>query len=293
MLRFAVPAALLLAAAAVPALAQDAGVRVDPTPPPPDKSGFTLFNPTPDADLRGFATDRPTKSNSPITVDAGHFQYETDLFNYMHSNAGGVSTRTYQAFDPVVKVGLTNNTDLELQFNGYQWVHEKDPGTGAPLLDAQGAGDLYLRLKVNLFGNEGGAALALIPYVKFPTASRTIGNGATEGGVIAPFTYPLPLGLTLLLESEVDVLRNAADGGHHFSFTQLVNLSHPVGTRVTVYAELFSALGTDARTPPVYTFDAAVAWLVTPTLQLDAGVNVGLNRDAPNLQLYTGLSQRF
>ncbi len=284
--------AVLLAAAASPALAQDAGTRVDATPPP-DKSGYTLFNPTPDALLRGFDTDRPTKSNVPVTVDAGHFQYESDLFNYLHSNAGGVSFRNYTAFDPVLKVGLTNSTDLELQFGGYNWINEKDPGTGAPVLKAQGAGDLTLRLKANLFGNEGGPALAVIPYVKFPTANRFVGNGATEGGVIAPFTYPLPFNFTLLLESEVDVLRNAADPGHHFSFTQLLNISHPVGKQVTVYAELFTALGTDARTPPVYTFDAAVAWEVTANFQLDAGVNIGLNRDSPNLQLYSGIAQRF
>ncbi len=283
----------LLAIPFASASAQDAGVRVDPTPPPPDKSAFTLLDPTPTDDMRGFATDRPTKSNSPITVDAGHFQYESDLFNYLHSNAGGVSSRLYTAFDPVLKVGLTNHLDLELQFTGYNWLDEKDPGNGSPVLHAQGAGDLYLRLKANLFGNEGGPALAIIPYVKFPTAASNIGNGAYEGGVIAPFSYPLPLGLTLLVESEVDVLKNMLDFGHHFSFTQLANLSHPVGKEVTVYAELYSAIGTDAHTPAVYTADFAAAWQVTPTFQLDAGVNIGLNKDSPNLQLYTGIAQRF
>ena len=285
---------ILLAIPFAPAAAQDAGVRVDATPPtPPDKSAFTLFNPTPTDDLRGFAADRPTKSTSPITVDAGHFQYEIDFFNYLHSNAGGASTRLYTAFDPLLKVGLTNHLDLELQFTGYNWLDQKDPGTGAPVLHAQGAGDLYLRLKANLFGNESGPALAIVPYVKFPTANYGVGNGAVEGGVVAPFTYPLPLGLTLLLESEVDVLRNLLDTGHHFSFTQLANLSHPVGKQVTVYAELFSAIGTDAHTPPVYTVDFAASWQVTPNLQLDAGVNVGLNKDSPNLQLYSGIAQRF
>ena len=47
----------------------------------PDKSRYTLFDPTPTELLRGFNTDRPTKSNVPFTVDAGRFQYETDLGN--------------------------------------------------------------------------------------------------------------------------------------------------------------------------------------------------------------------
>jgi len=56
---------------------------------------------------------------------------------------------------------------------------------------------------------------------------------------------------------------------------------------------LYSAVGADAHTPPVYTADAAVAYLLTDSIQLDAGANFGLNRNAPNLQIYTGISQRF
>jgi hypothetical protein len=40
-------------------------------------------------------------------------------------------------------------------------------------------------------------------------------------------------------------------------------------------------------------FDTAVAWMVFPNVQLDAGVNFGLNRATPAIQLYTGISQRF
>ncbi len=287
--RFCLAVAALLALANA-AAAQDAGTSVNPTPPPPDKSGFTLFNPTPDADLRSLTTDRPTKSNSPITVDAGQFQYETDLINYTHSNVGGPS-RQYTAFDPVLKVGLTNSIDLELQFNGYNVINR--PSSAGEPGQVSGGGDLILRPKFNLFGNEGGPAAALIPYVKFPTASRYIGNGQFEGGVIAPISYPLPLSFTLLVMPEVDVLKNADDDGHHFNFTQLINISHPIGSTVTVYGEFYSALGTDAHSPPVYTFDTAVSWLVTKNIQLDLGTNIGLNRNAPNLQVYTGLSQRF
>ena len=292
--RILIAASLAAAIPAVSARAQQGPAPQADTPAPaPDKSGYTVFNPTPDSALRSFNTDRPTKSNSPVTVDAGHVQYESDLFNYTHSNVGGVSTRLYTAFDPVLKVGLTNWADFEVQFTGYNWQSTHDPRTGVRLFDSRGAGDVYIRPKFNLFGNEGGVAAALIPYVKFPTAARGIGNGHTEGGVIAPISIPAPFGFTVLVMPEVDVLKNAADAGHHFSFTQLINLSHPIGPKLTVYGEFYSAIGTDNRTPPVYTLDAALAYAVTDTLQLDVGTNVGLNRAAPNLQVYTGIAQRF
>ncbi len=282
---------VLAQATTAPGNLPDKNVTVNPIPPAaPDKSSYTLFNPVPTADLRSFSTDRPTKSNSPITVDAGHFQYESDLFNYTHSNAGGATTRLYEAFDPVVKLGLTNKVDLELQFTGYNWLSET---AGGQTLHASGVGDLVLRVKFNLIGNEGGIAAAIIPYVKFPTAREPIGNETVDGGIIVPISFPLPYDFTLLVEPEVDVLRNATNGGHHFNYTQLLNISHPLGKELTLYGEVYSALGTDKFTPPVYTADVAVAWLVKDNLQLDIGANFGLTKDSPNLQLYAGIAQRF
>jgi len=55
-----------------------------------DKSQFHLFHPTPDALMREMATDRPDKTESAYTVDAGHFQVEMDLLSYTTT---GQSTR--------------------------------------------------------------------------------------------------------------------------------------------------------------------------------------------------------
>src|SRR5258705_1142018 len=49
-----------------------------------NKSEFNLFNPTPLDLLREFNTDRPDKTESPYTVDAGHMQLEMDLANYSY-----------------------------------------------------------------------------------------------------------------------------------------------------------------------------------------------------------------
>jgi hypothetical protein len=39
--------------------------------------------------------------------------------------------------------------------------------------------------------------------------------------------------------------------------------------------------------------DAALAYLVNNGLQLDAGANLGLNRNTPDIELYAGFSVRF
>jgi hypothetical protein len=78
--RTIIAGAFLLLCGAPAAVAQTP-VRLD-SPPSLDKSGYTVFNPTPDTALRTFSPDRPTRSNGPLTVDAGRFQYETDLVTY-------------------------------------------------------------------------------------------------------------------------------------------------------------------------------------------------------------------
>ena len=264
--------------------------------PAPDKSGYSLLDPTPDSQLRGFAPDRPPKADSAYTVDAGHFQYETDLLNYLDTNIGGATTKLYQAFDPVWKLGLTNWADFELQFNGYQNLVATDNATGAVVAKGFGFGDVFLKSKINLFGNDGGsAALAIIPYVKIPSGTLNISNGVVEAGLIAPLQVKLPQDFGLTLMTELDVLKNANDSGRHPNFVNLINLNHPVPgiKNLSASIEFFSSIGTDVNTPPIYTLDTALIYAVTDNVQLDCGVDFGLNKAAPNLQVFTGLSQRF
>src|SRR6516162_8634998 len=50
--------------------------------PTPDKSQYTLLNPTPRDLWRPYNTDRPSKTDSPYTIDAGVFQVESDVWNW-------------------------------------------------------------------------------------------------------------------------------------------------------------------------------------------------------------------
>jgi Putative MetA-pathway of phenol degradation len=261
----------------------------------PDKSVYTLFNPVPDDQMRDFNTDRPPKANVPYTVDAGHFQYETDLVNLAFNQASGtVHTDTLLVPNPTFKFGLTNNIDLEINAPAGIGIHSFDAASGASST-VWGVNDVFLRTKVNLWGNDGGStAFALLPYVKLPTASAGIGNGAVEGGVIAPLSISLPKGFTLLFNSEVDVLKNSADNGRHANFINLVTVSHELVKDLTLYVEGWSDYNNDPLQPSTqYSFDLAAAWLVRRNLQLDFGVDFGLNRATPKVQVFAGVSQRF
>ncbi len=260
-----------------------------------DKSQYTLFNPVPDNQLRDFATDRPTKSFSPYTVDAGHFQYETDLafYTYDHHNETNVTLSNLTLFNTTAKLGLTQHTDLELAFAPLNFNHTTDRASDTRTSTA-GISDLTTRVKFNLLGNDGGDyAVAVVPYVKLPTASSNLGNGHVESGAYIPAAVKLPDDWLLTLLAEVDVLQNANLDGVHTNYQNLINIGHPLMKDVTGYAELYSNLTTDHDSDNQYTADCAVTWLVKDNVQLDAGVNIGLNEAAPDWQPYVGISQRF
>jgi hypothetical protein len=159
-----------------------------------------------------------------------------------------------------------------------------------------GFGDITLQAHYNFIGDDGGPVVfALLPYVKLPAATGDLGNGAVEGGLIAPLVINLPKGFVVTWVNEVDDLKNAVGSGRQANFIEIISAEHPVPLvkGVTAEIELFSSMGTDLLTPPVRTLDTSLQYLATPNLQFDAGANFGLNKDAPRLQLYTGIAQRF
>jgi hypothetical protein len=272
----------MLLAFSVPTFADDAA---------PDKSDYSLFNPTPDDDLRSFNTDRPPKANSPYTVDAGHFQYETDIAVFGYSDTGGVKTQDWTVFDPTLKLGLTNTIDAELQITPYESVTTKSAAVTTRL---SGLGDSFARLKINVLGDDHGAvALALLPYVKLPTAQSGLGNGRVEDGVILPLSFSAPDSFTVIVMPEGDYLKDIADSGYHGAVDFLVNVSHPLNQRWTWYSEAFTSHSFQAQDRPLYTLDGALTCALKPNVQLDFGGNFSLNDVGPRAQLYAGLSQRF
>lgn len=289
---------LILAAAfasASVAVAQEAPSGT-PAAPPPDKSGFTLFDPTPAADLRPLCTDRPTKSTSPCTVDAGRVQFETDVFNVTVDRAAGFTTTTWLATNPTIKLGLTNAVDVEFNIVPVEVVTVRDDSTGRTLR-ASGVGDFYTRLKWSLLGDDTGAiGFALVPWVKLPTANSSIGNRTVEAGLVAPVSLNLPMNFSLVIDPEVDALKNSDNGSHHLEASGLLSLSRPVSKTVTLSAEVWSAVDFEpaGRTTQI-SADLGAAWIPTtqPNLQFDGGVNLGLNSRTPGVQGYVGVSRRF
>src|SRR5215471_15662520 len=98
--------------------------------PAADKHAFNFFNPTPTNLLRELTVDGPGATESPYTVDAGHFQIELTLVNYTYeSDTFDQDHFRFEEYDvaPInLKVGLFNSMDLQLLLEPYIHQYQRD-----------------------------------------------------------------------------------------------------------------------------------------------------------------------
>ncbi len=247
--------------------------------------------PTSSAVEAPICTDRPTKSNFACTVPKGLVQIEMDGFNRLTNSAGGARADQLLFTNPTFKYGLTDSSDIQLNWVPFTRIRSRDAAGNVSTLS--GVGDVTVRFKQRLTNPEGAFQLAILPFVKLPTARRGIGNGKVEGGVAVPINYSVPGGWTITLGPQLDVLADFDGDGHHVGLTGLVNLAKQFG-QFTLFNEVWTSQNFDpAGTVRQYSYDVSLAWLPQPTLQFDVGANIGLNANTPDLVAYVGISTRF
>ncbi len=259
-----------------------------------DNSAYTLLNPTPKELMRGMATDRPDKTESPYTVDAGHYQVELSSldYEYDHDNPDDPDhlTYAYSVLPINLKVGLLNNADLQLVINPYNSQYTR----GLEDSTISGFGEMQTRLKVNIWGNDSGSsAMAIMPFIKFPTNAEELENDDVEGGVTVPIGFKLPMDLNMGFMTEFDFNRNAAEDGYHTEFINSITLSHSIIGELSGYVEFFSNVSNEDAASWVGTVDMGLTYLIKENVQLDLGLNIGVTQSAPDLNPFCGLSMRY
>jgi Putative MetA-pathway of phenol degradation len=247
--------------------------------------------------MRELVTDRPDKTESPYTVDAGHYQLEMDLVSYSDDkhnrlpNATEVESWTVPSIN--LKAGLLNNLDAQLILLPYNKVRVHERATGL-VTRQHGFGDVTARLKYNLWGNdEGKTALGLLPFVKLPTSYDGLGNNSVEGGLIIPLALSLPGDFGLGAMTEVDAIRDSFGGGYHPEFINSITLGHDLFGNLGGYVEFFSLVSAESRSPWIGTFDVGLTYGIGKNIQLDCGVNIGLTRSADDVNPFLGISFRY
>lgn len=238
--------------------------------------------------LRELTTDRPDSTESPFTVDPGHVQLEMDAVSYMRNRLDGVKTTEWALAPLNLRVGVGRSTELGVFVTPHMRVTEEP--RGGPKTTARGIGDTTLRAKLNFWGNDGGpTAAGMFLDLKLPTAADGLGNDKVEGAATFPVAYEIGAGWEGAAMTAVGA-RYTEAGRRRAVWINTITFARDLAPDVGGFLELTSEAGDG---PHVATFNCGVTRRLTPQFQLDAGVNLGITRTAPDLAVFAGLSRKF
>lgn len=260
---------------------------------------------------RELSTDRPDKTESPYTVERGRFQFELQPFSMAFRNSefdeGTKEVLRTGDFGGLAKYGVSDNVDVQLllmytgesrwlEYNssgGGKWS-EADSMAGQSKFPTLGFGDPQVRVKINLKGNDdGGSALALMPYISIPIGAETATSDNWEGGLIVPAGFAINEKTGAGVMVEFDYVSDEHGGRHHLELVTSATTAVDVSRIIGLYVELFQSVDLAGNQPWVPTFDTGLTFAIGKNMQLDLGVNLGLNRYADDFTPFLGFSIRM
>jgi hypothetical protein len=239
--------------------------------------------------VREMSTDRPDTTESPYSVPAGMFQIEASFLDYSRdSNKGFPSSEEWIYGQINFKMGITPHSDLQVIVNSHAIAGNSERGDSTR---ASGFGDITLRYKTNLWGNDSGkTAFAVMPYVTIPTHTD-VSNHTWAGGLIMPFAVTLSDRLSLGLMAEVDLVPDPQTNAFAFECLHSATLGISLTEELGMYLELVGITGQNTNYQTL--FDAGLTLSVTDNLVFDAGCRLGMTRSAPDFGVFSGFSIRF
>lgn len=293
--------ALLLAACGRSALADDPTSVPATAAGATDKSQYTLFNPTPVDQMRDMDMDRPDKTNTPHTIDAGHLQIETGFFDYVYyrDQYQGANSRTdavdFGQFN--FRLGILNNLELNAVINSYDLYQTSDFAANQTVRQ-NGFGDTVVGGKLNLWGDDTGdqnlsTALAIQPQFKIPTAREDIGNGHPELFVIVPFTMNATPDLQVNFQTTASWERSVNNSSYVAGWANTAEIDYNFTEKFDMYLEYWAHVTTEDHQEAQQTLDIGAKYAVTSNLALDTAVNLGLNKASPTVEWVAGVSLRI
>lgn len=192
----------------------------------------------------------------------------------------------------------TAGTPLMLRYGAFEWL-EVSAGTDGYLLQRTadggtlgGLGNTLLGARVRLFARRGGLPIvSLLPLVALPTASAAKGLGSGDTDT----TFALLTGRDLPRASHVDVSYGIGaigdgEGGHFAQHTAMATASLGVTPAWTPALTLTWVSRQDPATGAAAFAAAESVVTLSRRLAFDTSVTVGLNRNAPAVEIAAGLS---
>lgn len=246
---------------------------------PYDSAHFSWRKPVLRNRLRELQPDRPGITESPFTVDAGHFQLEMDALRLINSGSGNDDqTRELHLAYSMLKLGLSRRTDLQLEVPFYSVAKQRSTGADDWQERHAGFGDVTVRIKHNFVGDDqlGTFAMSVIGYVRLPSGGA-VGDGAAEYGVVLPLDVELSDQANLEAQFGTELNYDRETGQRYVRFMPSTALEYDFTEKLGLVTEAVAMWNTEQRRW-LASANIAPIFKLTPNLQLDLGTHLALNR---------------
>lgn len=230
----------------------------------------------------------------PCTTEPGHVTAELLPIDFTHDHGSDQVEDDFLVGHFLVRAGVTSSTELQAEWVPYGHSRVRDRLTGQ--IERYGrAGDVTIGIRQNFVGPDGqGTGVAIQPFVTLPVGHRPVGAGDWGAGVIVPIAFDLSDAISLTFDPEADAAVDDDGDGRHLAYGGVVSLAAKLSEKLTAQLDY---QGFRDRDPSGHSTFHRVAGTLTlqpgKTFALFSTAALGLDRDAPDLQLFVGVARLF
>lgn len=249
-----------------------------------------------DSNADRLCSERPGLTTTACITAAGRLQTEMGLASWTLEQGDGERTDTYLIGDTLVRYGIGRKTELRFGWTPYGFARDRHADGSVERTGR--VGDATVGVKTSIIERKGdtGLAMSALATAILPIGRLPIGAGDWGVSFQLPVTYRTSDKISLQATPIAAAAVNGDGQGRHSLYGSAIEVEYSLSEAVKA---AFSAQVTrdDDPDPEVRGTPAlgsiAVSWQPNRNMQLDLGANVGLNRAAPDVAVYAGVSHRF
>lgn len=232
-------------------------------------------------------TDRPDFTEASSTVGRGVTQVEIG-YTFFSDEVAGVRTDSHSYPEVLIRQGMFRDW-FELRV-GYNAGTVDDQVTRT-----SGSEDLYLGAKIGLTPQHGiFPEMAIIPQVTLSTGSDAFTSGENLFGVNWVYSWELNDCFSLAGSTQFNRAVDGTTANTYTQWAQSVALGVSLTEQLGAYTEWYAFFPDNADTDPVeHYLNGGFAYLINNNVQWDIRAGVGLNDDAQDYFVGTGLAIRI
>jgi hypothetical protein len=232
-------------------------------------------------------TDRPDFTEASSTVGRGVVQVESG-YTYSFDDDGVDETVSHSYPETLWRVGVWADW-FELRC-AYNYAHEEVNGGSA-----SGSEDLYLGTKLSLTGQAGILPeMAIVPQMTVPTGDDSFTADEVLPGVNFLYSWEVNDFISTAGSSQFNRTLESLPGTAYTEFAQSWTVGYSLAEKLGAYTEWFVFVphsADDARNE--HYFNSGFTYYITDNVMWDIRAGVGLDDDADDYFVGSGLSLRF